>query len=52
MKPDPGVAINDGKLSWKYYVIYQNIRALGFESLFHPSDVVNMNLVKEFYANW
>nr|XP_009589370.1 uncharacterized protein LOC104086745 [Nicotiana tomentosiformis] len=48
---DPEVAIDDRKLSRKYSGIYNNIRALGFESLFHLGDTVNVNLVKEFYAN-
>lgn len=51
VNPDPEVGIDDGKLGWKYSMIYKNIRALGFESLFHPSDALNVNLVKEIYAN-
>lgn len=51
VNPNPEVAIDDGKLSQKYSVIYNNIWSLGFESLFHPGDAVNVNLVKEFYAN-
>lgn len=45
------VAIDDGNLSRKYSGIYNNIRALGFESLFHPGDALNVNLLKEFYVN-
>lgn len=52
LNPDPEVGMDDGKLSQKYSRIYNNIRALGFESLFHLGDAVNVNLVKEFYDNW
>lgn len=52
MNPEPEVAIDDGKLSRKYNEIYNNIQALGFESLFCSDDAVNVNLVKAFYANW
>lgn len=45
MNLEPEVAIDDGKLSRKY------IRELGLECLFCPDDVVNVNLVKEFYSN-
>ncbi|OIT06740.1 hypothetical protein A4A49_61406 [Nicotiana attenuata] len=48
---EPKVAIDGGKLARKYSEIY-NIRALGFDSLFRSGDAVNMNLVKECYANW
>ncbi|OIT21334.1 hypothetical protein A4A49_34672 [Nicotiana attenuata] len=50
--PDPEVGIEYGKLVRKYSVIYNNIRYLGFESLFRPGESVNVNIVKEFYANW
>ncbi|OIT02946.1 hypothetical protein A4A49_22426 [Nicotiana attenuata] len=49
---EPEVAIDDGKSARKYSEIYNNIRALGFDSLFRPGDAVNVTLVKEFYANW
>ncbi|OIT21836.1 hypothetical protein A4A49_52968 [Nicotiana attenuata] len=49
---EPEVAIGDGKLARKYSEIYNNIRALGFDSKFHLGDAVNVTLVKEFYANW
>ncbi|OIT36741.1 hypothetical protein A4A49_58491 [Nicotiana attenuata] len=52
VNPDPEVAIDNGKLARKYGDIYNNIRALGFDSIFRPGDAVNVNLVKEFYANW
>ncbi|OIT38334.1 hypothetical protein A4A49_07973 [Nicotiana attenuata] len=52
VSPDPEVGIDDGKLSRKYSGIYNNIKFLGFESLFHPDELVNVNTVKEFYANW
>lgn len=52
MNPDPEVEIDDGKLYRKYSLIYNNIRDLGFESLFRSGDAVNVNLVKELYANW
>lgn len=51
MNPKLEVAIDDGKLSRKYNEIYYNIRALGFASLIHPGNTVNVNLVKESYAN-
>ncbi|OIT28886.1 hypothetical protein A4A49_52562 [Nicotiana attenuata] len=44
VSPDPEVAINDGKLAGKYSEIYNNIRALGFDSLFCPGDAVNASL--------
>ncbi|OIT39260.1 hypothetical protein A4A49_03587 [Nicotiana attenuata] len=50
--PEPEVAIDDGKLARKYSKIYNNIRALGFDSLFRPGDEMNVTLDKEFYANW
>lgn len=49
VNPDAEVAIDDGKLSQKYSLIYNNIWALGFDSLLCLSDAINMNLVKEFY---
>ncbi|XP_019248737.1 PREDICTED: uncharacterized protein LOC109228005 [Nicotiana attenuata] len=36
VSPDPEVGIDDGKLAMKYSGIYNNIRYLVFESLFHP----------------
>ncbi|OIT02331.1 hypothetical protein A4A49_21590 [Nicotiana attenuata] len=51
VSPDPEVGLDDGKLARKYSGIYNNIRYLGFESLFRPGESVNVNLVKEFYAN-
>ncbi|XP_075107123.1 uncharacterized protein LOC142180097 [Nicotiana tabacum] len=52
VSPDPEVSIDDGKLARKYSWIYNNIRYLGFESLFHPGEPVKMNMVNEFYAIW
>ncbi|OIT03467.1 hypothetical protein A4A49_08849 [Nicotiana attenuata] len=52
VNPNPEVAIDDRKLARIYGDIYNNIRALGFDSIFRPGDAVNVNLVKEFYANW
>nr|XP_016437197.1 PREDICTED: uncharacterized protein LOC107763244 [Nicotiana tabacum] len=52
VSPDQEVGIDDGNLSRKYSGIYSNIRFLGIESLFHPSELLNVNMVKEFYANW
>ncbi|XP_070008507.1 uncharacterized protein [Nicotiana sylvestris] len=50
--PTPEVTIDEAKLARKYNAIYNNIRALDFEGLFRQGDSVNINLVKEFYANW
>ncbi|OIT40580.1 hypothetical protein A4A49_00652 [Nicotiana attenuata] len=52
VSPDLEVGIDDGKLVRKYSGIYNNIRYLGFETLFRPGESVNVNMVKEFYANW
>lgn len=49
---DSQVAVDDSKLSRKYFLIYNNIRVLDFESLFRLGDAVNVNLVKELYVNW
>lgn len=49
--PEPQVGIDDRKLARKYSLIYQNIQAMSFESVFRSGDTVNMNMVKEFYAN-
>lgn len=38
-------------LALKYLVLYLNIRAMGLECLFRPGDDVNVNMVREFYAN-
>lgn len=49
---DLKVCIHDGKLARKYSRIYNKIKYLGFESLFCLGESVNVNMVKEFYANW
>ncbi|OIT00409.1 hypothetical protein A4A49_01320 [Nicotiana attenuata] len=49
---DPEFGIDDGKLARKYSGIYNNIRYLGFESLFRLGESVNVNIAKELYANW
>jgi len=51
VSPDPEVCIDNGKLARKYSEIYNNIRYLCFESLFHPGESMNVNMVNELCAN-